>query len=85
MEFFLRMEIRISFLIQGFLSTQSCRREQDFSGACLVVVYDTILIKLLKILVKFAFMNGESPRKNFCRNKFKSLPKNSVSKLNLLR
>ena len=72
MEFFLRMEIKIHFVILGFLSSLRCRREHDFSGACLSIVCDTILTKLLKILLKFSSVNGGSPRKNLCRKKFKS-------------
>ena len=74
MEFFLWMEIKIPFVIQGFLSSLRCRREHDFSGACLLIVCDTILTKLLKILLKFSSVNGGSPRKKFCREKIKSLP-----------
>ena len=61
MEFFLRMEIKIPFVIQGFLSSLRCRREHDFNGACLLIVCDTILTKLLKILLKFSSVNGGSP------------------------
>ena len=71
MEFFLRIEIKIPFVIQGFLTSLRCRREHDFSGACLSIVCDTVLAKLLKILLKFSSVNGESPRKTLCREKRK--------------
>ena len=52
MESFLRMEIKILFVIQGFLSSLRCRREHDFSGACLINCLRHDFYKISKNTIK---------------------------------